>query len=250
MKIVLTNDDGIHALGLCALHEALSQDHEVIVVAPDGERSAVGHAITLADPIKVRQIPFSRNGTGWAINGTPADCVKLALNCLVEGPVDLVISGINVGANVGINVLYSGTVSAATEAAILGVKGIAISLDTLRDPQFCGAALYAKEIAEWFVSSQQESFAINVNVPSIAFHRIRGVKVTKQATFSLRERFERRTDPRGNTYYWQCLASIDHIPDHECDIAWLRKDYITVTPLRHDLTLMEKIGDLSPPEPV
>ena len=249
MKIVLTNDDGIHALGLCALYEALSLEHEVSVVAPDGERSAVGHAITLSDPIKVRQVPFSSGGKAWAINGTPADCVKLALNCLVDGPVDMVISGINVGANVGINVLYSGTVSAATEAAILGVKGLAVSLDTLKDPQFCGAAIYTKEIAEWFFEAEEECFAININVPAIAFNEIRGVKVTSQATFSFRERFEKRTDPRGNTYFWQCLAALDEIPQKDCDIYWLKKRYITVTPLRHDLTFKKKIPALIPPQP-
>ncbi len=246
MHILLTNDDGIHALGLCALYEALAPEHQVTVVAPDRERSAVGHAITLSDPIKARKSRFSQDW-GWAIDGTPADCVKLAVNRLADKPVDLVVSGINIGANVGINVLYSGTVSAATEAAILGIKSMAISIDTLSDPQFCTAAFYAKKMVNW-LAKRRDKLSVNVNVPPVGLNRIKGIKVTKQATFNFKERFEERIDPRGNIYFWQCLANIDEIPDTDCDIYWLKRDYITITPIGYDLTNYQQMTSLTPPE--
>ena len=147
MKILLTNDDGIFAKGIEVLHKHLSQDHEVVVVAPETEQSAVGHAITLTDPLLVKSV--NRNGIffGHAVKGTPADCVKLAINELVEQQPDLVVSGINLGANVGINVIYSGTVSAATEGAILGVPSMAISINTFRDADFEPAARFARLLA-------------------------------------------------------------------------------------------------------
>ncbi|MDH3852266.1 MAG: 5'/3'-nucleotidase SurE, partial [Deltaproteobacteria bacterium] len=143
MRILLTNDDGIYAKGIEVLHEQLSKDHDVVVVAPETEQSAVGHAITLTDPLRVKSI--SRNGAffGYAVKGTPADCVKLAINELMKPPPDLVVSGINLGANVGINVIYSGTVSAATEGTILGIPAIAVSINTFRDPDFRPAARFA-----------------------------------------------------------------------------------------------------------
>ncbi|MGD8372893.1 MAG: 5'/3'-nucleotidase SurE, partial [Syntrophobacterales bacterium] len=144
MKILLTNDDGIYSKGIEVLYEHLSRDHEVQVVAPEIERSAVGHAITLTDPLLVK--PVDRNGAffGYGVKGTPADCVKLAINEVMEQQPELVVSGINLGANVGINVIYSGTVSAATEGAILGVPAIAVSINTFRNPDFEPAARFAR----------------------------------------------------------------------------------------------------------
>lgn len=248
MKILLTNDDGIYSLGLCALYEALSQEgHKITVVAPESERSAVGHAITLSDLIKVKQIFRAGELFGWAINGTPADCVKLGVNALMKERPDMVISGINLGANAGINILYSGTVSAATEAAIMGIRSIAVSIDTFVDPQYCTAAFYVKDLADWFRQSHTKCMALNVNIPSIPANKIPGIKITNQNTRCFEEKFEKRKDPRGNIYFWQCSSFIRNTADEDNDLAWLRKGYITITPLKFDLTYDSCLKDIRPP---
>ena len=231
MRILLTNDDGIHAPGLCALHRALRGRHQLAVVAPEGERSAVGHAITLTDPLRVRRVAAG-GFLGWAVNGTPADCVKLGLAELAPWPVDLVVSGINQGANVGINLIYSGTVSAATEAVLLGRAGIACSLDALSRPDFCLAAhLMAEMVEELAGLSTALGRAINVNFPQRPLHEIRGIKAVAQDRRPFLERFERRRDPRGNIYYWH---SSQGPPQGACgptDLTELKRGYITVTPV-------------------
>ncbi len=238
MRILLTNDDGIYAEGLCALYRCLSLDHEVIVVAPEAERSAVGHAITLSVPLRVRIVRRGREFRGYAVNGTPADCVKLAFYELV-GPVDLVISGINRGANVGINVLYSGTVSAATEAAILGMPALAVSLDAYRQESYCFAAYFVSVLVDQvFHWSLPFPFCLNVNIPHLPPQQIKGIKFTRQGTNRLRERFERRLDPHGNVYYWQCGEEFME-EDPETDVIALKQGYISITPLHHDLTHSE-----------
>ena len=151
MKVLLTNDDGIYAPGLMALYQALNSDFEVVIVAPEAEMSAVGHAITLTSPLRVRNINKNGSFFGYGVTGTPADCVKIAVQELLETPPDIILSGINLGANVGVNVLYSGTVSAATEGAFLGIRSAAISLDTLRSPNFSFAARFSREIIRFMI---------------------------------------------------------------------------------------------------
>lgn len=242
MNILLTNDDGIHAPGLCALYEALIPWHTLFIVAPESERSAVGHSITLSNPLRVHEVRRKRptGGSerfGWAVNGTPADCVKLALLELIKAPVDLVVSGINQGANVGINVLYSGTVSAANEAAILGVKAVAFSLDSTRGTDFCFASYVAARIIDWVATTHfPTGTAINVNIPDIPPQRIKGLKLVRQGTDRHQERFEKRADPRGNVYYWQTESIPEPMEDPSIDRCALAQGYITVTPIHADLT--------------
>lgn len=242
MNILLTNDDGIHAEGLCALHQALVCEHNVFVVAPDSERSAVGHAITIADPLRAHPV-MRRTGTGsrklfgWAVSGTPADCVKLGLSEILRDKVDLVVSGINLGPNVGINVLYSGTVSAATEAAILGIKSIAISLNSYSEPDYCYAAQVAARLAEWtYKTDLPAGVAINVNIPAIPPGKIRGIKFTRQGTSRYEEKFEKRMDPRGNIYYWQAGSKPSASDDPSVDRIAIEQGYITITPIHYDMT--------------
>ena len=160
MHFLLTNDDGIYARGLQALHEALSEVADCLVVAPEREQSAVGHAITLTRPLMVQQVRRNDDFSGFAVTGTPADCVKIGINELASVPVDLVVSGINLGPNVGIDVIYSGTVSAATEAAILGVPSLAVSLDTRKhDADFSFAARFARRIAA-FILENRDFFTV------------------------------------------------------------------------------------------
>ena len=237
MKILLTNDDGIYTKGIEVLYEHLDKDHEVLVVAPETEQSAVGHAITLTDPLRVK--PIDRNGVffGYAVKGTPADCVKLAVNELMQPPPDLVVSGINLGANVGINVIYSGTVSAATEGTILGVPAIAVSINTLRDADFKPAARFVR-----LLTLQVERYglpphtSLNVNVPAIPEKEIRGVRVARQGITRFVEKFDRRVDPRDNVYYWQCGSTPPLDEDGDTDASALARDFIAITPIHHDLT--------------
>jgi len=248
MDILLTNDDGIHAMGLCALYEAFrSAGFNVQVVAPDGERSAVGHAITLSDPIKIKKVYKSGDLFGWAINGTPADCVKLGVNALLDKRPDVVVSGINRGANTGINVLYSGTVSAATEASILGIPSVAVSLDSYQDYDYCFSAYFVSALLRKIKNKNQHCFSLNINIPALPANQIKGIKVTRQCIKPFKEKFEKRVDPRGNIYYWQCSSQIDWTKHKGTDIYWLKKGFITVTPLKFDLTdevCLETVGSL------
>jgi 5'-nucleotidase len=237
MRILLTNDDGIYAKGIEVLHEHLRKDHDVEVVAPETEQSAVGHAITLTDPLRVKSI--DRNGTffGYAVKGTPADCVKLAINELMKQSPDLVVSGINLGANVGINVIYSGTVSAATEGTILGVPAIAVSINTFRDPDFHPAARFVSVLVRQVREHGLPPYtSLNVNVPAISEDKIRGVLVTRQGVTRFVEKFDRRMDPRENVYYWQCGSNPPLEEDGDTDASALAQDCISITPIQHDLT--------------
>ncbi len=237
-RVLLTNDDGIYAQGLLALYETLREDFEVHVVAPEIEMSAVGHAITLHNPIRVKEVYRRGKFYGYAVTGTPADCVKLATQELLNGfPPDVVISGINLGANVGVNVLYSGTVSAATEAAFLGFSSAAISLDTVTKPDFGFAAKFAKRIAEFLMELRLVyKIALNVNIPALSEEQIEGVEFTTQGTARFIERFEKRVDPRGNVYYWLTGEVPMEDPRPDSDGKVLKSKKISITPLHFDLT--------------
>jgi 5'-nucleotidase len=247
LNILLTNDDGIYAPGLAALYRELQRVGEVRVVAPESEQSAVGHAISLITPLRVKEVSINGGVEGWAVSGTPADCVKIALAELLPEPPELVVSGINLGPNVGINVLYSGTVSAATEAAILGVKGVAFSLNSYdKNADFAAAAHLAAHLLErlrdW--SRYTNGVCLNVNLPDLPRDEIKGVRVTRQDTGLLLEHFERRVDPRRHVYYW--LAEINERPelDPDTDYGALAQGYVSVTPIQYDLTNYRSLNDL------
>ncbi len=249
MRFLLTNDDGIYARGLSALYHELSQIAECLIVAPETEQSAVGHAITIARPLMVRDA--HRNGSFWghSVSGTPADCVKIGIRTLAEKPVDLVVSGINLGANVGTNVIYSGTVSAATEGAILGVPSMAVSLDSHhRGSDFSVAAKFAVKMALFMTDPQNalRNIPLNINIPALPEHEIKGVAVTRQGRARLIESFEKRIDPRENVYYW--LAGETQITEvtggDSDDGTALKQGWITLTPIHYDLTRHDILKDL------
>jgi 5'-nucleotidase len=245
MIILLTNDDGIHAPGLLALHSNLSRDHQVWVVAPESEQSAVGHSITLADPIKMKKIRKNGELYGYALSGTPADCVRVGVSELMDIPPDLVISGINLGANVGINILYSGTVSAATEAAVLGVKAMAFSLDTFVDPDFTYTAELAGKMIDLLPDLELTSgLSLNINVPARPRDRILGVAWANQSLAAAGEVFVQRVDPRNNTYYWRGREIAPDRIQPDSDYALLSQGYVTITPIRYDLTHHEEVSRL------
>ncbi|MBN2164139.1 MAG: 5'/3'-nucleotidase SurE [Pontiellaceae bacterium] len=238
MKILLCNDDGIHAPGIATLHRAVSHLGDLHVCAPATERSAAGHAITIYDPI--RSIPVEKeNGfTGFAVDGTPADCVKLAVSFLhKDNPPDLVVSGINLGSNTGISVLYSGTVSAASEAAILGVPSVALSLCTYRNPQWETAARVAADIVEKVISNPlPDGVLLNVNIPNLPYEKIKGMRVGQMGRSRFIEKFTEHQDPRGNKYYW-LDGDMKMLDDNaETDERLVSQGYVALTPIHIDLT--------------
>jgi len=245
MRILLTNDDGIFAKGIEALYEALSEHHDVYVIAPETERSAVGHAITFLDPLMVK--PIKRNGAffGYACTGTPADCVKLGIAELMRPLPDVVVSGINLGANVGINVLYSGTVSAATEGAILGFPALAVSIDSFQPQDFSVATEAVLELLQIIEKrGLPRGVCLNVNVPNLGREDIRGMRVTCQGNLTYEENYERRVDPRNRVYYWLTGSVIPTEDRPDADVRALADGYISITPIQHDLTHYGLLAEL------
>ncbi len=242
MEVLLVNDDGIFAKGLQTLAEYLSREHNVTVVAPDREQSAVGHAITLANPVRITEIARDGKLFGYATNGTPADCVKLALRVVLNSKPDFVVSGINHGANVGSSLLYSGTVSAATEATLLGIPSLAVSLDSKReDADFSHAAeITARLLKNLATEKLPTGILLNVNVPSVAREKIAGTLITVQSRSYFDDYFDRRIDPQGKTYYWMTGAIVEddcNLADgHVSDVAALRQSFVSITPIQYDLT--------------
>jgi 5'-nucleotidase len=245
MRVLLTNDDGIHAPGLMALYRELNGDFDLDIVAPAAEMSAVGHAITLASPLRVQAVHKNGAFFGYGVTGTPADCVKIAVQELLKRPPGIILSGINLGANVGVNVLYSGTVSAATEGAFLGIGSAAISLNTRQNPDFHFAARFSREIIRFIMENgPKKGTALNVNIPAVSAEKITGVCVTRQGMSRFRERYERRVDPRGNVYYWLTGETPveEELPD--ADAKALKENKITITPITYDLTCLEEMERL------
>jgi 5'/3'-nucleotidase len=246
MRFLLTNDDGIYAKGLSALYRELSKVAECLIVAPEIEQSAVGHAITMSRPLMVRAARKNGEFLGYAVAGTPADCVKIGIRELSDQPVDLVVSGINRGANVGVNVIYSGTVSAATEGAILGIPSMAVSLDTRRDADFSFAAKFARTMALFMMHHYpSKHIPLNINVPALPEKDIRGVAVTRQGTARFMDTFERRVDPRENVYYWLAGETRLSGGDEEgTDVLALSQGKISITPVYYDLTRYDVLEEL------
>jgi len=245
MRILLTNDDGIYARGLAALYEALSGDAHCLVVAPEIEQSAVGHAITLTRPLMVRSATKGGKFLGYAVCGTPADCVKIGIKELAGSPPDFVVSGINRGANCGNNVIYSGTVSAATEAAMMGITAMAVSLDSHKEANFSIAARIARKLVSAIAADALfAGCAFNVNVPCLPEDQIRGVAVVRQGRGRTIETFEKRVDPRDNIYYWMSGEKTPGPQDMDTDLGALAAGYVTVTPIQYDLTRYDLIESL------
>jgi 5'-nucleotidase len=244
--ILLTNDDGIHAEGLRKLKTAAAKLGQVRIVAPESEQSAVGHSITLYDPIKAHEVTKDGKFFGYGIGGTPADSVKLAVYSLLRRPPDLVISGINNGSNLGINVLYSGTVSAATEAAILGFPSMAVSVAQKKDPPFDWAVPHIEKLGAWVLKcGLPRGVALNVNIPALPPDQVRGFKLTRQGLSKFRESFEQREDPRGNLYYWLAGEATAAETDTGVDVTAVQEGYVSVTPLFYDLTAHSYMEELT-----
>jgi len=237
LKILVTNDDGIYSSGIAALVNALKEMAEVVVVAPSEEQSAVGHGITMKYPLRVSEYYKDGSFFGSAVEGTPADCVKIGIrNIMGESP-DLVISGINHGSNTAINIIYSGTVSAAREAAIMDVPAIAISVTSHEAKDFS----YAGEIAKYLAGKVIEhglpkGTLLNVNVPNYPEEEIAGILVTEQSKSKWDDIYEKRTDPFGKDYYWLTGKLVEVEDENLSDQIAIKNKFVSVTPIHFDLT--------------
>ncbi len=249
LNLLISNDDGIFALGVRTLANTLAQaGHQVTVVCPDRERSATGHGLTLHRPIRAEIVDsiFHPQVTAWSCSGTPSDCVKFALSAVLDTRPDFVLSGINQGSNLGTDILYSGTVSAAMEGSIEGITSIAISLASFTSKEFQTAANFANSLITRLANKPLvEATLLNVNVPSVKPEEIAGIALTRQGLRRYIENFQKRFDPRGKSYYWLAGEVIEEIeqPEHlhlsfeiPTDVQAIRDNYITITPLQYNLT--------------
>ncbi|QDR80640.1 5'/3'-nucleotidase SurE [Sporomusa termitida] len=239
MHILLTNDDGINAPGIKALWLELSQIARITVVAPDSEKSASSQAITVHHPIWVDTHCIDTPAIcAWRVGGTPTDCVKVALEALLtDDRPDIIVSGINHGSNLGTDILYSGTVSAAIEGALHGLPAIAMSLDSWQPFDFMPAAKMARKIVEKMVTKcLPPNTLLNVNVPALKEEQFKGIAVTKLGVRSYENTFERRQDPRGRIYYWMSGKVSESENDPDTDIIAVKNGRVSITPIHFDLT--------------
>ncbi len=256
MRILISNDDGIFANGIRALSEELSKNHEVYIVAPDGERSAAGHSLTLHMPLRIEKLdqPLYNSKESYVTNGTPGDCIKIASGVIFKDKKiepDLIISGINHGPNLGMDVLYSGTVSCALEGAMLGIPAIATSLAGLRweyeDFDF------ASKFVASFVDNKLKTFdfppksILNINIPPVEREKVSGIAITELGGRIFTDDYEMRIDPRGKNYYWMAGKLLKEPVDANTDISAIRQNKISITPMTYSMThyaLMDEMDDM------
>ncbi len=243
MRILLANDDGIYAPGLAAMKKALDRLGDVIVVAPATEQSGVGHSITYLTPLTCKKVYDADDELrGWAVDGSPADCVKLGVTELAGGPLDLVVSGINHGLNAGINVLYSGTVAAAIEGAFFQLPSVAVSLEYDVHADFKSAAEMAARLIEQLVAKTKgRPELFNINFPTAATRTYREGKTPELHVVPLGfwrygQSYIKRQDPKGRDYYWSASESPPQPTPQETDISTLAEGHVTLTPMQFDLT--------------
>lgn len=257
LKILICNDDGFHAPGLVALYNAVAGLGDIMVAAPATEQSGTAHAVTVSNPIKIKKQKFHGEIEGYSVTGTPADCVKIAISVLLEGKPDLIISGINFGPNVGISVVYSGTVSAAGEGTLLDIPSMAVSLDAVANPCWETAGhIAARMAAEILRNGLPPATMLNVNVPNLPLGEIKGLAVTRVGKSRFAEVFHRRTMPRGGDYYWldgdlEALEDVNGpgfakgFAEARTDIEAVKKGYVSVTPVSFDLTNHTALAEIT-----
>ncbi|MEP7141347.1 MAG: 5'/3'-nucleotidase SurE [Ferruginibacter sp.] len=236
--ILITNDDGITAPGIHNLVEAVKDLGKIIVVAPDKPQSGMGHAITIGQPLRMNKIAIFEGVESWQTSGTPVDCVKLAVDKILHRKPDLCLSGINHGANHSINVIYSGTMSAAMEASIESIPSIGFSLlNYSYEADFEAARHYVRKIVSSLLQKKMDKhLLLNVNIPSIPMELIKGVKVCRQAYAKYKEDFKERKDPQGKKYYWLTGAFVNFDKGKDTDVWALDNNYVSVVPIQFDLT--------------
>ena len=236
--ILITNDDGITAPGIMNLVEAVKDLGKIVVIAPDKPQSGMGHAITIGQPLRLHKVTAFPGIEAWACTGTPVDCVKLAVDKILHRKPDLCLSGVNHGANHSINVIYSGTMSAAVEAAIESIPSAGFSLlDYSIDADFTGARKFARQIVEKMLSTPLDKHTVlNVNIPAVAVELLKGIKICKQAYAKYEEDFIERKDPHGRLYYWLTGEFVNFDKGKDTDVWALDNNYVSVVPVQFDLT--------------
>ena len=242
MRILLTNDDGFFAPGLQALSDALDDDHELYIVAPEGQRSAIGHSITLFEPLLLAKHVVPGGGEGFAVRGTPSDCVKLAIQGELIPHPDLVISGINKGQNLGTDIFYSGTVSAAMESVLLGIPAIAVSLASYDYDDYRPAAQFIMQRLSQFAELCGQGL-LNINIPGVPASEWKGMLVTRLGKAVYKDVFSHYTDPRGRSFYWQG-GTLQWEEQGGTDLWAVGQGYIALTPLHSDLTDYARVKEL------
>lgn len=246
MQILLTNDDGIYAPGLAALERKLAALGDVCVVAPATEQSGVGHSITFLNPLIVQEIYDGDRRRGWAVEGSPADCVKIGVAEFCPRRPDLVVSGINGGLNAGINVLYSGTVAAAIEGAFFEITSVAVSLEYAEHSNFDAAADLATGVIRQILQRKRTVPQLfNLNIPQRALVEPSELRIVPMGVARYGENFEKRRDPRGRSYYWATNEPPPPPGEHETDLTALSKGCVTLTPLNFDLTHRPLLGEMA-----
>ncbi|RYD74078.1 MAG: 5'/3'-nucleotidase SurE [Sphingobacteriales bacterium] len=244
--ILVTNDDGITAPGIAALVNAMKSIGNVFVVAPDSPQSGMGHAITVAKPLRLDPVNVFEGIPNYQSSGTPADCVKLAVSKVLHHKPDLVVSGINHGSNSSINVIYSGTMSAAVEGAIEGIPSIGFSLNNFsHQANMETAAKYAAIIVKKMLENPlPKGTLLNVNIPDIAENKIKGIRICRQANAKWEEKFDERTDPHGRNYYWLIGNFVNYDKGEDTDEWALANGYVSIVPVQFDLTAYHAITTL------
>lgn len=247
MRILISNDDGIAAVGIQTLRRALEDEHDLVVAAPSRQQSAMGHAISMGKPLYAKPVVYGPHSRGWRINGTPADCVKLAVKMLADEPFDLVLSGINHGSNLGQDVFYSGTVSAAMEGMFLGVPSIALSLEDGADDGFVWAASFVR----WWLTDPgfrlpPPGIVYNVNFPSLRRGVPRRVAVVRLGHREYLNDFGRGRDGRGREYFRMAGERVDNLTEGDTDVFEHHQGAVTLTPLHMRLTDLDALVRLSP----
>lgn len=241
-SILIVNDDGIHAKGIAALVDAVADLGDITVVAPDKPQSGMGHAVTIHDPLRLKKSDiFGNKAKGWQCTGTPVDCVKLAVDKILHKKPTICLSGINHGANHSINVIYSGTMSAAMEASIESIPSIGFSLlDYSADADFSTAQIYVRQLTKQILENPiKPNLLLNVNIPNVSAKKIKGIKICRQANAKYQEDFTERHDPMGHKYYWLTgkFQNLDRGTD--TDVWALKNNYVSVVPIQYDLTNYE-----------
>ena len=245
MKILVTNDDGIYSSGIFALWNIAKEFGEVNVIAPINEKSAVGHGITISNPLYIKEIERGDGFKGFAVSGTPADCVKIGIKSLLPFSPDLILSGINNGSNLGNNIIYSGTVAAALEGATQNIPSIAISVDSFKPKSFSSSKIVARKVINLIKDSTiASSTVLNVNIPNCEPNDLKGYKITSQGHQFFKDSFEKRTDPKGGDYYWMKGKIIDNDKELIYDGCAVRNGFVSITPIQFIMTNTSLLNEL------
>lgn len=244
--ILVTNDDGISSKGISSLYDAVKEFGDVVVIAPDSAQSGMGHAITINEPLRLNPSRLFGDTQAFSCTGTPVDCVKLGVYEVLHRKPDLVVSGINHGANTSSNVLYSGTMSAAVEGAMEGIPSIGFSLcDYDSDADFSAAKSVVKNVVEQVLKNgMMERTCLNVNIPAVSIGDLKGIKICRQAHAFWEDRFDKREDQFGKPYYWLTGEFLEQDKSNDTDLFWIEQGHPTIVPTQFDMTAYNAITEL------